>query len=146
MTNGIARKKEILRRKSKNKNKFNRANDYEDDKEEEREEDEKWPTFVCDVDGPKNHGISVSELEDHFNKRCLHRSGEYINLVLCSKMRNIKDVSLLLEESSVYLDALVVDDLILEFDENDAHIDCKRMLKLGLYAPWRGNLLRLQPW
>nr|GEU44246.1 reverse transcriptase domain-containing protein [Tanacetum cinerariifolium] len=59
MTNGIARKKAILKRKSENENKFDRADDYEDDKEEEREkeekEEEKWLTFVCDVDSPKNH-------------------------------------------------------------------------------------------
>nr|GFA50613.1 hypothetical protein [Tanacetum cinerariifolium]GFA71726.1 hypothetical protein [Tanacetum cinerariifolium] len=81
MTNGIARKKVILKRNQKNKNKFDRANDYEDDKEEEEEEKkgEKWPTFVCDVDDPKNYGITVGELQDHFNKRRLRRSGHYIN-------------------------------------------------------------------
>ncbi|GKB76331.1 hypothetical protein Tco_0943226, partial [Tanacetum coccineum] len=88
------------------------------DKEEEREEEEKWPTFVCDVDDPKNYGISM-------------------------KMRNIKDVSLLLEESSVYLDALVVDNMILEFGKHGDQLKFGNATKLG-YGEQYTQLLDLQ--
>nr|GEW01196.1 reverse transcriptase domain-containing protein [Tanacetum cinerariifolium] len=102
MTNGIARKKVILKRNQKNKNKFDRANDYEDDKEEEEEEKkgEKWPTFVCDVDDPKNYGITV-------------------------------DFSLLLEVSIVYLDAFVMDNVILEFGKHGYQLKLRNAIKLG---------------
>ncbi|PWA55032.1 hypothetical protein CTI12_AA430700 [Artemisia annua] len=66
---------------------------------------------------PADYGKTVDKLQDHLLKS-MRRNGEFLKLVLRSDNEYNKDVKLLLEESSVYLSVLIVDNVKLEFGKH----------------------------
>lgn len=93
--------------------------DFDDDYEEEVEEEDE---FVCNVEEPEDYGKTVDRLVAHLLKN-MRRDGEFLKLVLRSESGNGKDIKLLLEETSVYLSVVIVDNVRLEFGKHgDPHI------------------------